>query len=117
MQLVIAEKPSVAQGIAKVLGATSRKDGYTEGNGYIVSWCVGHLVELAPADSYDEKYAKWRYEDLPILPAHWQYHVSSSTKKQFGGIGQHRETMTQCAVNLLLERLGRRSAGPVEIGH
>lgn len=83
MQLVIAEKPSVAQSIAKILGATSRKDGYTEGNGYIVSWCVGHLVELAPADCYDEKYAKWRYEDLPILPAHWQYQVSSSTKKQF----------------------------------
>jgi DNA topoisomerase-3 len=83
MQLVIAEKPSVAQSIAKVLTATNRKDGYTEGNGYIVSWCVGHLVELAPADSYDERYAKWRYEDLPILPAHWEYHVSSSTKNQF----------------------------------
>lgn len=83
MQLVIAEKPSVAQSIAKILGATNRKDGYTEGNGYLVSWCVGHLVELAPADCYDEKYAKWRYEDLPILPAHWQYNVSSSTKKQF----------------------------------
>lgn len=83
MQLVIAEKPSVAQGISKVLGATSRKDGYTEGNGYIVSWCVGHLIELAPADCYDEKYAKWRYEDLPILPDHWQYNVSNSTKKQF----------------------------------
>ena len=60
MQLVIAEKPSVAQSIAKILGATNRKDGYTEGNGYLVSWCVGHLVELAPADCYDEKYAKWR---------------------------------------------------------
>lgn len=83
MQLVIAEKPSVAQSIAKILGATNRKDGYTEGNNYIVSWCVGHLVELAPADSYDEKYAKWRYGDLPILPALWQYQVSSSTKKQF----------------------------------
>ena len=83
MQLVIAEKPSVAQSIAKILGATSRKDGYTEGGGYIVSWCVGHLVELAPADSYDEKYAKWKYGDLPILPAQWQYEVSSSTKKQF----------------------------------
>lgn len=83
MQLVIAEKPSVAQSIAKILGATSRKDGYTEGNGYIVSWCVGHLVELAAADSYDEKYAKWRYGDLPILPALWQYQVSASTKKQF----------------------------------
>ena len=83
MNLVIAEKPSVAQSIAKILGATSRKDGYTEGNNYIVSWCVGHLVELAAADSYDEKYAKWRYGDLPILPALWQYHVSASTKKQF----------------------------------
>lgn len=83
MQLVIAEKPSVAQSIAKILGATNRKDGYTEGNGYLVSWCVGHLVELAPADCYDEKYAKWRYEDLPILPANWQYNISSSTKKQF----------------------------------
>lgn len=83
MQLVIAEKPSVAQSIAKILGATNRKDGYTEGNGYLVSWCVGHLVELAPADCYDEKYAKWRYEDLPILPTHWQYNVSSNTKKQF----------------------------------
>ena len=83
MQLVIAEKPSVAQSIAKILGATSRKDGCTEGNGYIVSWCVGHLVELAAADSYDEKYAKWRYGDLPILPALWQYQVSSSNKKQF----------------------------------
>ena len=83
MQLVIAEKPSVAQSIAKILGAASRKDGYTEGNGYIVSWCVGHLVELSAADSYDEKYAKWRYGDLPILPALWQYHVSDSTKKQF----------------------------------
>ena len=83
MKLIIAEKPSVAQSIAKILGATSRKDGYTEGGGYIVSWCVGHLVELAPADSYDEKYAKWRYGDLPILPALWQYKVSASTKKQF----------------------------------
>lgn len=83
MQLVIAEKPSVAQSIAKILGATSRKDGYTEGNNYIVSWCVGHLVELAAADSYDEKYAKWRYGDLPILPECWQYEVSTSTKKQF----------------------------------
>ena len=83
MQLVIAEKPSVAQSIAKILGSTSRKDGYTEGNDNIVSWCVGHLVELAPADSYDEKYAKWRYGDLPILPVQWQYQVSASTKKQF----------------------------------
>ena len=67
-KLVIAEKPSVAQSIAKVIGADKREDGYLEGNGYIVSWCVGHLVELASPESYDEKYEKWRYDDLPILP-------------------------------------------------
>lgn len=82
-KLVLAEKPSVAQSIAKVLGATLRKDGYLEGNGFIVSWCIGHLVELAPPGSYDAKYEKWRKEDLPILPEAWQYQVSASTKKQF----------------------------------
>ena len=60
-KLVIAEKPSVAQSIAKVIGATERKDGYIEGNGYLVSWCVGHLIELAQPQTYDEKYEKWRY--------------------------------------------------------
>lgn len=83
-QLVIAEKPSVAMSYAKVLGATSRKDGYLEGNGYLVSWCVGHLVELAPPNIYDEKFVKWNITDLPILPQKWQYLVSTSTKKQFG---------------------------------
>ncbi len=83
MKLVIAEKPSVAQSIAKVIGATERQDGYLEGNGYIVSWCVGHLVELAEPEYYDEKYNKWRYEDLPILPEQWEYQVSESTRKQF----------------------------------
>ena len=71
-KLVIAEKPSVAQSLAAVIGATARKDGYLEGNGWRVSWCVGHLAGLADADSYDPKYAKWRYDDLPILPEHWQ---------------------------------------------
>ena len=84
MKLVLAEKPSVAQSLAKVLGANKRCDGYLEGNGYIVSWCVGHLVELSPPDAYDETYAKWRLSDLPILPATWKYQVSASTKKQFG---------------------------------
>ncbi|MDO4648195.1 MAG: DNA topoisomerase 3 [Eubacteriales bacterium] len=84
MKLVLAEKPSVAQSLAKVIGARKRGDGYLEGNGYIVSWCVGHLVELAQPETYDEKYGKWRYDDLPILPGNWQYQVSSSTKKQFG---------------------------------
>lgn len=64
MKLVIAEKPSVAMALASVLGARTRKDGYVEGNGYIVSWCVGHLVGLCDASEYDEKYKKWRYEDL-----------------------------------------------------
>ena len=83
-KLVIAEKPSVAQYIAKVIGADKREDGYLEGNGYIVSWCVGHLVELAPPESYDEKYEKWRYEDLPILPDSWSYQTADATRKQFG---------------------------------
>lgn len=84
MKLVLAEKPSVAQSLAKVLGANKRCDGYLEGNGYIVSWCVGHLVELSPPEAYDETYAKWRLTDLPILPTTWKYQISSSTKKQFG---------------------------------
>ena len=83
MILVIAEKPSVAQSIAKVLGATTRRDGYLEGNNYIVSWCVGHLVELADAASYDERYAKWRYEDLPIVPENWLYEIPKDKEKQF----------------------------------
>ena len=84
MKLVLAEKPSVAMNLSKVIGANQRGDGYMEGNGYLVSWCVGHLVELSQPEAYDEKYAKWRYDDLPILPEHWQYQVSASTKKQFG---------------------------------
>ena len=84
MKLVLAEKPSAAQSFAKVLGATKREDGYLEGNGYLVSWCVGHLVELSSPESYDERYAKWKYDDLPIFPEQWKYQVSSSTRKQFG---------------------------------
>ena len=83
MDLVIAEKPSVAISIAKVIGATKKKDGYYEGNGYRVSWCVGHLIQMANPDSYDEKYAKWNMEDLPIIPSEYKYEVSKSTKKQF----------------------------------
>ena len=81
--LVVAEKPSVAMSYAKVLGATNRQVGYLEGNGYLVSWCVGHLVELAPPNVYGERYVKWNIADLPILPEKWQYLVSASTKKQF----------------------------------
>ena len=83
MQLVIAEKPSVAMALSKVLGAKSRGDGYMEGGGWLVSWCIGHLVELAPADAYNPRYSKWNYADLPILPEPWQYQVLPDTKKQF----------------------------------
>ena len=82
-RLVISEKPSVAMSLSKVLGARSRKDGYVEGNGWLVSWCVGHLVELAPADAYDPRYSKWAYDDLPILPDPWQFQVLPDTRKQF----------------------------------
>ena len=83
MELVIAEKPSVAQSIAAVLGATQRKDGYLEGNEYLVSWCVGHLVELAQLESYEEAWKKWSYESLPIIPQEWQHEVKSDTKAQY----------------------------------
>ena len=81
--LVLAEKPSVSQAIAAALGVKGRKDGYIEGDGYIISWCVGHLVELANADSYEARYSRWAREDLPILPDPWKFTVSPGTKKQF----------------------------------
>ena len=83
MKLVIAEKPSVAISIAKVIGANKKKDGYYEGNGYRVSWCVGHLIQMANPDAYDEKYAKWNMADLPIIPSDYKYEVVKATKKQF----------------------------------
>ena len=83
MKLVIAEKPSVAISIAKVIGANKKKDGYYEGNGYRVSWCVGHLIQMANPDAYDEKYAKWNMADLPSIPSDYKYEVAKATKKQF----------------------------------
>ncbi|WP_368489394.1 DNA topoisomerase 3 [Clostridium sp. BJN0013] len=83
MKLVIAEKPSVAQTIAAVLGAKEKKDGYIEGGGYLVSWCVGHLVGLSEAAAYGEQYKKWSYETLPILPQEWKYTVAADKRKQF----------------------------------
>ncbi len=83
IQLVITEKPSVARAIAQVLGASDKRDGYFEGNGWLVGWCVGHLVELAPADAYDPRYSKWTYADLPIVPGEWQYRVLPDTRKQY----------------------------------
>ena len=103
MKLGMAEKPAVAQGIGKVLGANKREDGYLEGNGYVVSWCVGHLVELAQPEAYDAKYSKWTYADLPIFPADWRYEVSTGTKKQFGILkplmARHAVASLMCATN------------------
>ena len=82
-KLVIAEKPSVARSIAGVIGAKEKHDGYLEGNGYLVSWCIGHLVSFADAGRYDERFKKWRYEDLPILPETWQYIIPDDKKQQF----------------------------------
>lgn len=83
MQLVIAEKPSVAKSIADVLGALDRQDGYFEGGGYLVSWCVGHLIELAEPESYGDQWKKWTYESLPVNPEHWQYEIKEDTKEQY----------------------------------
>ncbi len=82
MQLVVAEKPSVAMSLAVVLGANEKKDGYLAGGGYLVSWCVGHLPELAQPDAYGEQYASWHYDDLPILLEEWKYQVPKDKKKQ-----------------------------------
>ncbi|RBP42809.1 DNA topoisomerase 3 [Garciella nitratireducens] len=84
MKLVIAEKPSVAMSISKVIGANSRKDGYLEGNNYIVSWCIGHLIRMSSPESYDGRYKRWNIADLPIFPENYQYEVSKYTKKQYG---------------------------------
>ena len=83
MQLVIAEKPSVARSIAAVIGATDRQEGYLQGNGYIVSWCIGHLVSFADAALYDERFKKWRYEDLPIIPESWRLTVPPDKRERF----------------------------------
>ena len=81
MRLVITEKPSVAMALASVIGARSRRDGFVEGNGYLVSWCVGHLVGLCDAADYDERYRKWNYDDLPIIPEKWKKKILEGTKK------------------------------------
>ncbi|MBQ9716421.1 MAG: DNA topoisomerase 3 [Clostridia bacterium] len=83
MKLVICEKPSVAMAVSNVIGAKTRRDGYMEGSGYIVSWCFGHLAELASADTYDERFKKWRYDDLPIVPQKWEYLIKEDKSGQF----------------------------------
>ena len=81
--LVIAEKPSVSKAIAEVIGASKKEEGYLEGKGCIVSWCFGHLAEYVPPDSYDERFTRWMYEDLPIIPEEWKLAVSKDKKEQF----------------------------------
>ena len=83
MKLVICEKPSVGAAVAAALGVREKKDGYIEGNGYVISWCIGHLVGLAEAAAYGEQYRKWSYDSLPILPQEWQYTVAADKGKQF----------------------------------
>ena len=95
--LIIAEKPSVAQTIAAALGVKEKKDGYIEGNGYIVSWCVGHLIGLAEATAYGEQYKKWSYDSLPILPQEWKYTVAADKRAQFATLKDlmHREDVSE----------------------
>ena len=83
MKLVIAEKPSVGAAIAAVLGANEKRRGYFEGGGYLVSWCIGHLISLADAATYNEQYRKWKYDDLPIVPQDWQFTVANGKEQQF----------------------------------
>lgn len=83
MELVVAEKPSVAMDIGKVIGATKKEDGYVSGNGYVVTWCLGHLVELALPSAYDETYKNWSVDTLPIAPQKWIYGIKKSTKEQY----------------------------------
>ncbi len=96
-RLVIAEKPSVAASIAAALGVKEKKDGYIEGGGYLISWCVGHLVELAEAAAYGEQFKKWSYETLPILPEEWQYNVAADKGKQFATLKElmHRADVSE----------------------
>ena len=83
MKLVICEKPSVGAAVAAALGVTGKKDGYIENDKYIISWCIGHLVQLSEAAAYGEQYRKWSYDSLPILPQEWQYTVAADKGKQF----------------------------------
>lgn len=82
-RLVVTEKPSVSMSVAAALGVKNRKDGYMEGDGWLISWCVGHLAELSDAAAYDPKYAKWQREDLPILPENWRFTIGKDKRGQF----------------------------------
>lgn len=103
MKLVVCEKPLVGLAVSNVIGAKTRRDGYMEGNNYIVSWCFGHLAELASADTYDERFKKWRYDDLPIVPQKWEYLIKpsvtqGSTQDKSGQFELLRELMNRADV-------------------
>ena len=108
MRLVVAEKPSVAAALAAALGVKNKKDGYMEGGGYLISWCVGHLVELAEAAAYGEQYKKWSYDSLPILPQPWQYTVFKDRQKQFKIL---KDLMRRSDISRGCQRLRRRARG------
>lgn len=110
MKLVICEKPSVGAAVAAALGVTGRKDGYIEGNGYLISWCIGHLVQLSEAAAYGEQYKKWSYDSLPILPQEWQYTVAADKGKQFKILRPHAPRRRFGS----RERLRRRTRGRVD---
>ena len=93
MKLVIAEKPSVGAAIAAVMGANEKRSGYFEGGGYLVSWCIGHLISLADAATYNEQFRKWNYDDLPIVPQEWQFVIASVVVKHFCNISFEKFTM------------------------
>ena len=95
--LIICEKPSVAKTVALALGAAEQKDGYLSGDGLLVSWCIGHLISMANAGSYDERYKKWRYEDLPILPQTWKYAPTPGKEKQLAVLKEllHRSDVSE----------------------
>ncbi len=96
MKLVITEKPSVAKAIAEVIGAAQKQEGYYEGEDYLVSWCIGHLIGLAPPESYKESWKNWNYKGLPIVPKQWNYVVKADTKEQYHVLYQllHREEVS-----------------------
>ena len=97
MKLVIAEKPSVGAAIAAVIGASEKRSGYFEGSGYLVSWCIGHLISLADAATYNEQYRKWNYGDLPIVPQEWRFTIASGKEQQFSILKDlmHRSDVTE----------------------
>lgn len=111
MKLVIAEKPSVAQSYAKALNITAKKSGYFEGNGYIITWCIGHLAGLADAAAYDEKYAVWKYEDLPILPEKWQFAINKGKENQYKVCQRFNEPKRH---NRDYKRVRRRTRGRID---